>query len=106
MLVETMKQNLSCSFAVEAGAIPKAGTCRLMQNLVMKDGASFAVRIDGAQAGTAAANGKPLEKDGMLWRIEANDVPTSLAVEVKAGSMLKGTAGTDEIKGTSARDVF
>ena len=106
MLVETMKQNLSCSFAVEAGAIPKAGTCRLMQNLVMKDGASFAVRIDGAQAGTAAANGKPLEKDGMLWRIEANDVPTSLAVEVKAGSMLKGTAGTDEIKGTCARDVF
>ncbi|MCR5258832.1 MAG: AIDA repeat-containing protein, partial [Desulfovibrio sp.] len=106
MLIESVKQDLACSFSVTVAKRQEVGAYELSKNLVQSSGTAYAIKLGSTTLGTAKIGGGAISKNGMYYRIYSSGDLVTLKTAAKAGSMLHGGSGNDTLAGTADSDVF
>ncbi len=96
------------AFSVTVAKGQAIGAYELSKNLVQnnKKGMAYTVNLGSTKLGTAKLNSTALTKNGVTYSFERSDTQTSLVVAMKAGSMKKGNAKANSLKGSVHSDVF
>lgn len=75
-------------------------------NIIQKNNTAYSLTVGSVNVGTVKLNGSALAKNGMSYKLASSGAEINLAISMKAGRMLKGTAKANSLAGTAHSDVF
>ncbi len=106
LFLESQNKQKCGKFTISTKKNQKTGVYSLSTNIIQKNNTAYSLTVGSVNVGTVKLNSSALAKNGMTYTLASSGAEISLAIAMKAGKMLKGTAKANKLTGSSHSDIF